>query len=89
MSEFLQYVLYLLKNSIVLVLLAGVLAAAVLAVVFLIHRKKYKGQKKFPWGRIFLWTAKNIKSNEAIDNVIAPTITRLKMALTLSIKPAP
>ena len=55
MSEFLQYVLYLLKNSIVLVLLAGVLAAAVLAVVFLIHRKKYKGQKKFPWGRIFLW----------------------------------
>lgn len=55
MSEFLKYVLYLLKNSIVLVLLAGVLAAAVLTVAFFIHKKKYKGQKKFPWGKIFLW----------------------------------
>lgn len=55
MSEFLRYVLYELKNSLVLVLLAGVLAAAGLAVAFFIHKKKYKGQRKFPWGKVFLW----------------------------------
>ena len=55
MSEFLRYVLYELKNSLVLVLLAGVLAAAGLAVAFIVHKKKYKGQRKFPWGKVFLW----------------------------------
>ena len=42
MSEFLRYVLYELKNSLVLVLLAGVLATAGLAVAFIVHKKKYK-----------------------------------------------
>ena len=37
MSEFLRYVLYELKNSLVLVFLAGVLAAAGLAVAFIVH----------------------------------------------------
>ena len=55
MSEFLRYVLYELKNSLVLVLLAGVLATAGLAVAFIVHKKKYKGQRKFPWGKVFLW----------------------------------
>ena len=55
MSEFLKYVLYLFKNSIMLVLLAGVLATGVLAVAFVIHKRKYRGQKKFPWGKTFLW----------------------------------
>ena len=55
MSEFLRYVLYELKNSLVLVLLAGVLAAGGLAVAFFIHKKKTKGQKKFPWGKVFIW----------------------------------
>ena len=41
MSEFLRYVLYELKNSLVLVLLAGVLAVAGLTVAFFIHKKKY------------------------------------------------
>ena len=50
MSEFLRYVLYELKNSLVLILLAGVLAVAGLTVAFFIHKKKYKGQRKFPWG---------------------------------------
>ena len=55
MSEFLRYVLYELKNSLVLVLLAGVLATAGLAVAFIVHKKKYTGQRKFPWGKVFLW----------------------------------
>lgn len=55
MSEFLRYVLFELKNSLMLVCLAGMLAAAVLGTVYFIHRKKYGGQKKFPWARIILW----------------------------------
>ena len=31
----------------------------------------------------------SMDANEATDNVIAPTTTRLKIALTLSIRPAP
>ena len=55
MSEFLRYVLYELKNSIVLVLLAGIAAAAVTAAAYFVHKRKYKGEKKFPWGRVLLW----------------------------------
>ncbi len=55
MSEFLRYVLYELKNSLVLVLLAGVFAGAGLAVAYYIHKKKHKGQRKFPWGKVVLW----------------------------------
>ena len=55
MSEFLRYVLYELKNSLVLVMLAGILAAAGLMVAFFIHKKKYNGERKFPWGKVFLW----------------------------------
>jgi len=55
MSEFLEYVLYELKNSLVLVLLAGILAAAGLLIAFYVHKKKFKGQRKFPWGKVFLW----------------------------------
>ena len=55
MSEFLRYVLYELKNSLVLVLLAGVLAAAGLVIAFFVHKKKYKGERKFPWGKVLLW----------------------------------
>ena len=55
MSEFLRYVLYELKNSLVLVLLAGVLAAAGIVIAFFVHKKKYKGGRKFPWGKVLLW----------------------------------
>lgn len=55
MSEFIRYVLYQLQNSLMLVLLAGLAAAAVLAAVYAAYNRKYKGQKKFPWGKVFLW----------------------------------
>lgn len=55
MSEFLEYVLYLFQKSLILVLLAVILAGAVLGVIYLVHRRKYKGQKKFPWGKALLW----------------------------------
>lgn len=57
MSEFLEYVLYLLKNSLILVLLVGMAAVAAVAVIYLIHRRKYKGEIKFPWGKTLLWLA--------------------------------
>lgn len=55
MSEFLRYVLYELKNSMALVLLAGVAALAVLTVTYMLHKHKHKGAKKYPWGRVLLW----------------------------------
>lgn len=55
MSEFLEYVLWQLQNSLVLVLLAGIIAVAAVAITYLVHKRKYKGEKKFPWGKTFLW----------------------------------
>lgn len=48
MSEFLEYVLYLLQRSLILVLLAGIVAGAVLAGIYFVHKRKYKGEKRFP-----------------------------------------
>lgn len=55
MSEFMEYVLWQLQNSLVLVLFAGILAVAAVAVTYGIYKKRYRGERKFPWGRIFLW----------------------------------
>ncbi len=55
MSEFLRYVFWMLKSSAVLVLLIGIGAAAALGVAYLIHRRIYGGERKFPWSKIFLW----------------------------------
>ncbi len=55
MSEFLEYVLGELQGSLALVLLVGIAAAAVLTAAYFIHKKKYKGERKFPWGKVFLW----------------------------------
>ena len=55
MSEFIRYVLYELKNSLVLVLLAGIVALAVLGITYFIYRCRHKGEKKFPWRKAFLW----------------------------------
>lgn len=55
MPDFLKYVLYELKNSLGLVFLAGILALMLLTVAYFIHRHKYKGEKKFPWAKVFLW----------------------------------
>ena len=54
MAEFLEYVLWQLQNGLVLVLLAGVAAAAMIGVTYVLYRRKYKGAKRFPWGRILL-----------------------------------
>ncbi len=55
MSEFMEFVFRQLRNSLVLVFLAGIAAAGVLAVVYLFHRRKYQGEKKFPWGKTLCW----------------------------------
>ena len=55
MSEFLRYVLYELNNSFMLVLLAGVAALVVLGITYFVHTRKFKGEKKFPWAKAFLW----------------------------------
>ena len=55
MSEFLKYVLWILQNSLVLVLLAGIGVAVVLGISYSVHKRKYKGEKKFPWRKVFLW----------------------------------
>lgn len=55
MSEFLEYVLWQLQNSLVLVLLAGIIAVGAVAITYLVHKRKYKGERKFPWGKTFLW----------------------------------
>ena len=57
MPDFLKYVLYELKNSLGLVFLAGIVALALLAVAYFVHRLRYKGEKKFPWAKVFLWLA--------------------------------
>ena len=55
MSEFMEFVFRQLRNSLVLVFLAGTAAAGVLAVVYLLHRRKYQGEKKFPWAKTLCW----------------------------------
>ena len=55
MYEFIEYVLSELRNSFVLVILAGVVALAVLAAAYFIHKRKYGGGQKFPWGRALLY----------------------------------
>ena len=41
MNDFLRYVLYELENSLVLVMLAGILAIAVITIVYLVFKKKH------------------------------------------------
>ncbi len=55
MYDFIQYVLWELKNSLALVFLAGIVCLGGLVLAYRLHKKKYQGQKKFPWGRAFLW----------------------------------
>ncbi len=55
MYEFLEYVLSEFKNSLGLVLLAGTGALALLSVTYILHKKKYKVERKYPWGKAILW----------------------------------
>ena len=54
MSEFFYYVLYELRRSLGLVLLLGFAFSAVLGIIFLLYRRKYGSERKFPWKRTFL-----------------------------------
>lgn len=55
MSEFLEYVLWELRNSFVLVFTACIAALVVLGAAYFLHKRKYKGERKFPWGNALLW----------------------------------
>ena len=54
MNDYLRYILFELQNSLGLVMLAGILAVAVIAVIYLLFKKKHGKEKKFPWGKIVL-----------------------------------
>ena len=55
MSEFLEYVLWKFQNSLVLVLLVGFVAVAAIGITYRIYKRKYNGEKTFPWRKTFLW----------------------------------
>ena len=54
MSEFLEFVLDRLQSGLLLVLLTGIAAGAVIAITYRFYRKKH-GERKFPWARTILW----------------------------------
>ena len=55
MSEYIEYVSWELKSSLVLVFLSGIIAFSVIAISYFIYKKKHKGKKAFPWKNVFLW----------------------------------
>ena len=57
MPEFLKYVLELLRNSLILVLLGAVAAAAVLFLANWLHKRKHGGERPFPWKKSILCIA--------------------------------
>ena len=54
MNDYLRYILFELSNSLGLVMLAGILAIAAIAVIYIVFKKKHGKEKKFPWGKIVL-----------------------------------
>ncbi|MEE1328968.1 MAG: VanZ family protein [Oscillospiraceae bacterium] len=57
MYEFIAYVLSIFRDSLALVLIAGALFAVVVTAAYCIHKRKFHGEKKFPWGKAVLWLA--------------------------------
>ena len=57
MYEFIAYVLSIFRDSLVLVLIAGALFAVVVTAAYFFHKRKFHGEKKFPWGKVVLWLA--------------------------------
>ena len=57
MYEFIAYVLSIFRDSLVLVLIAGALFAVVATAAYFFHKRKFRGEKKFPWGKVVLWLA--------------------------------
>ena len=54
MYEFIAYVLSIFRDSLALVLIAGVMFAVVVMAAYCIHKRKFHGEKKFPWGKVVL-----------------------------------
>lgn len=57
MYEFIGYVLSIFRDSLALVLIAAVVVVGVVAAAYCIHKRKFRGEKKFPWGKVVLWLA--------------------------------
>ena len=55
MYDFISYVLSIFRDSIALVLIAGTFCGVAIAAAYLIHRRKFHGEKKFPWKKVLLW----------------------------------
>ena len=55
MFDFIKYVLWELKNSMGLVILAVAAAGLILGACWFAHKRKYKGSRKFPLGKALLW----------------------------------
>ena len=55
MYEFIGYVLSILRNSFGFVLLGSILFGFVVAAAYCINKRKYNGEKKFPWEKVILW----------------------------------
>lgn len=55
MSEFMEFVFWELRNSLVLVFLAGIVTAGVLTVIYLLYRRKYGREQRFPWKNTLCW----------------------------------
>ena len=53
--DFIEYVLSIFRDSLVLVLIAGALFAVVVTAAYFFHKRKFHGEKKFPWGKVVLW----------------------------------
>ncbi len=49
MTNFIYFIIRHLKNSLPVIALGAVLAALILAVYYLYFKRKYRGEKKFPW----------------------------------------
>lgn len=51
MTDFVEYLLYLLQRGMVLAVAAAVACGGLVAVLYGWHRKKYGRERRFPWGR--------------------------------------
>ena len=54
MYEFIAYVLSIFRDSLALVLIAGVMFAVVVTAAYFFHKRKFRSEKKFPWGKVVL-----------------------------------
>lgn len=55
MYAFFEYVLWELRNSFGIVFFTGIATLGTIAVTYTLYRRKYKGERKFPWAKALLW----------------------------------